>query len=178
MNITTLKQLQDAIAKASIASFTYRSKGSGKLARQTIQVDTNYLNMLQKNLLECSLLSLDDIDNPDDLPMRQGKARILKSLRKSIKAHKQGKQSEDYTKKHVYKSLGKGLTEHKKDNSIEIHGYFMKEKIIEQGIYKTVKSGKLVLAKNLIKKHLPQSKWRTFSFENLESAKLSGIELK
>lgn len=176
MNITSKELLKQAIVKASFASFTYEAKSTGEIARHTIQLGTNYLNMLEKSLLECRLLDLNEIDSTKGLPMRQAKAKVLKSLRKSIRAHKQGKQNENYTKKHVYTHEGKGITTHNFDQSIEIHGYSHKKHVIKEGIHKKVNSRPLTIAKNLIEKQLPKSKWRTFSFENLEKAKLAGIE--
>ena len=171
------KQLKDAIKSASFASLVYRSKSSGELARYRIQVGVNYLNMLEKSLLECRLLDLNDIDNPNGLPLRLAKAKVLKSLRKSILAHKRGGQSEDYTKRGVYSHDGKGITTHKKDESIEVHGYKHSKITLEKGMFKSVKSRPLTIAKSLIEKRLPKSKWRTFSFENVDQAKLAGLTL-
>lgn len=177
MNIESKELLKQAIIKASFASFIYEAKSTGEIARHTIQLGINYLNMLEKSLLECRLLDLNDIENANGLPLRQAKAQVIKSLRKSIRAHKQGKQNEDYTKKHIYTHEGKGITSHNFDQSIEIHGYSHKKHIIKEGIHKKVNSRPLTIAKSLIEKQLPKSKWRTFSFENLEKARLAGIEL-
>jgi len=172
----TLEQLQDKIKKAQFASLTYEAKGSGEIARHTVQLHVNYLNMLEKSLLECRLLDVDDIENAGNLPMRAAKAKVLKSLRKSIFHHKRKQQNPDYTKKHIYKHTGKGTTKHRFDESIEVHALVLKKLVIQKGEYKKTVSSPLVTAKKLIEKKLSKSKWRTFAFENVEKAKIAGFK--
>lgn len=172
-----LQKIKENIKKAQFASFTYRSKGTNELARHTLQLGVSYLNCLESSLLEARLTDQKDLDGlnlPESL-FRQAKAKVIKSLRKSLAAHKKGEQSSDYTKKGLYIHQGKGITQHALDGSFEVHGLSHAKKVIEQGEYKTVKSRPLTIAKKAIEKRLTKSKWRTFSFENLEQAKLSGL---
>jgi hypothetical protein len=92
-------------------------------------------------------------------------SEVMKSLRKTLDANAEGKQNEDYTKKGMYANVRGGVNINLNDNTIQLFGRTISKVVIEKGIYKTVNSRPLTIAKDKIKKNLPVSKFREFALD-------------
>ena len=175
---SALSQIITSFARAtghgpSFIGVTYTSKKHNETARYVFSIGTNYLNLLKKSLVE-----LDAIKVESELD-KTAHAAVKASLEKSIAAHEKGEQSEDYTKKGMYRDLAPGVKEFN-DGTCEIAGIQISRKVITAGIYKTVNSSPLTLAKQAIEKQLSKSKYKTLCIDagNLESIRVGGKEIE
>lgn len=160
-----------SITTSKFASFVYRSKTDNSLARYTVILGANYLTTLEKSLtaLEIEMRSMDT----SLLPAAQA---VMDSLTKSLLAHQQGTQNDDYTKKGQYQNIGGGVNVNTNDNTFQIFGLLHSKVVLEEGVKKQVKSSPLTIAKNTVKKLLPISKFREFAFDagHIEIVKVNG----
>ena len=161
--------------QAQFASLTYTTKKTGETARYTVQLGTSYHSLVEKSLLELQLLVKEQKSKWNDL-QRIAAARVIKSLRKTLAAHKVGQQNADYTKKDQYVPLGQGLNLNTSDNTLQLFGVLRSKVTITVGTYKPVKSAPLTIEQNKIRKLLPLSQFREFALDlgNIQSARLNG----
>lgn len=158
---------------ATFASFTYKSKSSGEVARHTIILGGKYINLLEKSILELELLISENKFSGIELEAANA---VLASLNKSLVAHKNGTQNEDYTKKGQYASLGNGVNVNTKDNSLQVFGLTQTKTVLVEGVHKVVNSKPLTIAKRKVEKMLPISNFREFAFDmgNIQMVKVDG----
>lgn len=178
------KQLIDSIrgmaGTAKFVSFTYRSKSANELARHTLILGFSYHNLVEKSKLALELMTIPELIAAGVNPTLASEAKdaILKSLNKTLTAHANGEQNEDYTKRNLYVSLGNGLNLNPNDNTLQLFGLAHSKVVIEPGTYPKVNSRPLTIAKDAIDALLPRSKFREFSLENLKSARINGETLE
>lgn len=162
-------------AGATFASFLYRSKSDGSLARYTLVLGAKYSNLLEKSklALELEMLNMEK----ELLPAA---VAVMESLDKSIEAHARGEQSSDYTKRNLYKPIGNGVNINLNDGSLQIFGLVKSKVVLQEGVRKEVKSSAMTLAKNKVRKMLPLSKWREFAFDQnqIETVKVNGSTIE
>jgi len=158
---------------STFASFTYTSKKSGEQARYTVILGGDYTNLLKKSILELELLISENKFAGIELEAANA---VLASLNKSLVAHQNGTQSEDYTKKGQYVNIGNGVNINTNDNSIQIFGVKLTKKVIVEGVHKKVNSKPLTIAKRNVEKLLPISNFREFAFDmgNIHQVKVDG----
>jgi len=112
---------------------------------------------------------------------------VLASWRKSLVAHRAGKQNEDYPKGGLYApvtdadgNILKGITRHTKDGSLELHGLAHAKLVLEAGDPNTTKNRALTVVKQHIQNRVGiVSRWRTLALENVSRVRRNGdtIEL-
>jgi len=159
-SIAILKNLLNA--GAGFASFTYKSKGDGSIARYTLNLGFKYISLLEKSIQELQAkIDLNEFLGESLLAANE----VMNSLQKSLLAHNNGTQNEDYTRKGLMTPLGNGVSINH-DDSIQIFGLVQSKKIISEGTpKKEVKSKPITILKNQIKKDLPISKFREFALD-------------
>jgi hypothetical protein len=186
-----IETLRGAVGKAQFASILYRTKtkqnkagqvvSGGELARYTLVLGATYLSLIEKSRLALELMPDAELNqlNPDAALVAQAKAEVLASLDKSIAAHKAGQQSEDYTKRGLYESLGGGLNINSNDGTLQLFGLVQSKVVVEKGIFKLVNSAPLTIVKNQITKLLPVGKFREFALDmgNIRVLKMDGDTL-
>jgi hypothetical protein len=163
-------------AGATFASFLYRSKSDGSLSRFTVILGAKYSNLLEKSKIAL-WIEMQTMEK-DLLPAAQA---VMESLDKSIEAHANGKQNENYTKAGMYKSIGNGVNINLNDNSLQIFGLIHSKVVIDPGTpRKPVNSAPLTIAKNKVRSLLPISKFREFAFDagNIETVKVNGSTIE
>lgn len=177
-------ELQARLKGCQFASLQYRTKqyfnaagqliDGGELARYVIILGFNYVTLLEKSLLE---LEIQKNEGLFKIELKVFAAQEVKdSLEKSLAAHRIGQQSEDYTKKGLYKNVVQGLNLNPNDNSFQLFGKLRTKVIIEPGKHKKVQSAAITIAKREIRKTLPISLFREFAVDNdtMEKAKIAG----
>lgn len=179
---TLANKIKDMANTAKFVSFTYRSKKANELARHTIILGATYKGILERSKLALELLPISEIMElgiSNELAI-QAKDKVLASLTKSIVAHANGEQNEDYTKIGQYIPLGNGLSINSTDGSFQLFGLAHAKMVIEPGEYKEVKSRPLTIAQNKIKELLPISKFREFALDYnvIQSARMNGETLE
>jgi hypothetical protein len=166
------------IGKASFASFTYTTKKTGETSRYNVLLGAKYIGLLERSLLELSLLDTSAMGiEASLLPVALDKVKA--SLEKSLAAHKQGEQNPDYTKQNQYVPLGAGLNANTTDNTLQLFGLVQSKVVLKPGEHKAVVSSPLTIATSKIKRALPIGKFREFALDvgNIHGARLSGDTL-
>jgi hypothetical protein len=161
--------------KVQFVGVTYRSKSTGELARHVFNVGASYVNTLKASIetLGAKINSLSGID-------AQAAANVMASLSKSLTAHLNGEQSEDFTKKGMYEPVCTGIKASLNDGTLELYGLSVSKTVLEAGIEKPDTRRPLTKAQDKIKHDLPISKFRTLAIDMgaLESVRIGGTELE
>lgn len=162
------------------ASLVYRAE-SGELARHTILIGFSYHNAVVK-----SLGDLKEMKFAANSLEAQAQAELIASFEKTLAAHEVGKQNADYTKKDVYDDVAldgelvSGIRYNTTDGSFKLFGLSVAKTILENGIFKEVKSKPLTIAKDKLRRSLAVGKFREYKIQNdsLAQAKINGETLE
>lgn len=141
-------------------SLTYTAKKTNETSRYTVLVGFSYINLVEKSIgeLEAILPTL----TGEELVAGQ---MVMDSLQKSLEAHKNGQQNEDYTKKGMYAPVRNGVNINLNDNSIQLFGLVQSKVVLVEGEHKPVNSKPMTILKNKITKQLSVSKFREFALD-------------
>lgn len=180
-NVLAVIRQVAAINGNRFASLVYRSKESGELARHTILIGFSYHNSIVESLKQLRAMTFEagSIE-------AQAQAELIASFEKTLAAHADGKQNADYTKGAVYDDVSldgvpvSGIRYNSNDGSFKLFGLSIKKDVLENGVFKTVKSAPLTLAKNKLRRELPVGKFREYAIEAgaLAGAKMNGETLE
>lgn len=155
--------------KARFASFTYTTS-KGEKARYKIQLGFNYRNLIERSATDL------EIESQQMEGETLGAAQeLLASFKKSLEGVNDG-----YTKREIYKpvkdSQGNtiaGLKFNQKDNTLQVFGLLATKMVLEEG--ETVKRSQTI--KQSLRNNLPVGRFREFSLEGIEQARLDGETL-
>ncbi len=195
MNHTTVSLPNIAIARlvAAVASITgvkfvgitYRSKGSGELARHTFIVGASYENVL-RNSMEQLTAKLHTFTGIHEEAARN----VIASLSKSLLHLQTETANPSYTQAGIWESICPGLRGEvlKRDendkviewgNRLQIIGMSHAKTVLEAGVHERDTRRPLTKAQDEVKAGLPISKYRTLSVEAdaLESIRIAGNEI-
>tara|TARA_Y100000310_G_scaffold342671_1_gene446869 strand:+ start:2668 stop:3318 length:651 start_codon:yes stop_codon:yes gene_type:complete len=181
IDLDRLNLLKEAISTVGFASFVYTNKPNRKsdtpeTARHTIILGGKYTSVLERSIkmLKNSIaLGMPTIGQ--DALKGEAADLVLASLEKSLSYQLKGEQSEDYTKKGLYKNIGHGVNVNTNDGTLELAGMAHAKKVLVEGYRAPVNHrNPIVPLKNKIRRLLPVGKWRTFSLENISHAKIAG----
>lgn len=162
------------------ASLTYTAKGTGEVARHTVQLGFSYHNAVEKSLAMLDTLTADGCGVADETIFAQGVEKVRASLQATLDAHAQGEQNPAYTKADVYAPLFNGLNVSKTDGSFKLFGLTVAKTVLVSGVHKVVKSAPLTVAGNKIRKALPIGAFREFAIDEntLALAKINGATIE
>jgi len=178
-NIVSTVQEVIGLNHPQFASFTYLSKSDKSVSRYTVILGATYLNLLRKSITELEIL-MGEVTDKTTIEF-QGMVEVMKSLTKSVVAHENGEQNEDYTKKGQYTPVHNGLNINQTDNTLQLFGLLHSKVVLKKGEdRKPVKSRPLTIAKNAARRLLSISKFREFALDcsNVESARINGETLE
>lgn len=177
-----LKELLTTLSQSSSATFAsvlYESKGTGELARHTINLNTNLERIYREDLakLEAELPNL-----TDEIEIKAC-SEMIKSLKNSLE--KGIGNNDRYTQKdveYIYFNNKDGnriknIKMHPETFDVILSGIRVQKKVIEAGEYKEVKSQAKTLAKKEITKRLKLQKGNFKNFcisTNADKLKLNG----
>lgn len=173
----TIARLAVAVASLQGVRFvgvTYRSKSTNELARHVLIIGASYKEVIRKSMEELTrkLPTLTGIHT-------QAANELIASYSKSLLAIDTGTERPDYTKAGLYEVICPGLKVSRNDGSFELCGLSHSKTVIEAGVYETVKSRPLTIAKRELEEGLPRSKYRTLALDvgALESVRIGGREI-
>jgi hypothetical protein len=170
------------VQSAKFASFTYKAKGTGEVAKHTVLLNFSVEEAYKKDIELVNSI----FDNATDPLEKTAAGEILASLAVSLQegagnnpayTHGEaarGKNCETYI--HV-KDIA-GLMIHAETGSLHVKGMAITKEVIEQGTYKKVNSAPLTIAKNKIRSQLRSGKIRQFVLDGLQSVRINGETLE
>ena len=176
MTNTTQTQLVDLLTNNSdikFVSFTYTSKGDGKIARKTILINTSVTQMYEKDLLTVETL-LPTLTDENQIAACE---KIIKSLTNSLE--KGVGNNDNYTQKGMWKPLVEDnysvMVRIDGTEGLQIRGREMQEKVLKEGTpKKAVNSGIVTIERKKIERTLMKSKFRSLCVSNVGQCRLDG----
>lgn len=182
-NLLINEFIQHLAKGAQFVSVTYTSKKHGETARYTLLVRQKYTDLIEKSILECEI-RLNELKAKSEENTVQAMALIEQklSLEESLKAHKEGRQHESYTKKDMYRQVVPGVTQFK-DGTFELQGVQHSKVVLVPGTYAKVNHrNNLTAEKAKLRSELPVGKFKTLAldFGNIHSIRMNGqtVELE
>ncbi len=172
--LAQINQLIGQIKGCQFASLTYLSKSTKEIARYTVNLGFSYNTLVEKSVTELEII-MAEITDQTSLEYTAA-VEVMKSLKKTLTAHENGEQNEDYTKKGQYIPIVNGLNLNTTDNTIQLFGLLNSKVVITEGEREKVNSRPLTIAKNKIRKQLSVSKFREFAMDesNIGIVKVNG----
>jgi len=169
-NIVEMVKAIAEIPTCQFASLTYLSKSDKSLARYTVNLGFSYHKAVEKSVTELEIIMKDL--TPGTLEHQAAEA-VVASLQKTLAAHAEGKQNEDYTKAGQYIPVASGLNINTTDNTVQLFGLLHSKVVLQEGTRKEVKSSPMTIAKNKIRYQLTVSKFREFALDAENVAKMT-----
>lgn len=163
------------IKGCQFASLTYFTKKTKELGRYTVNLGFSYHTAVEKSVTELEIL-MSEMVNKTTLAYTAA-VEVMESLKKTLTAHAEGKQNEDYTKVGQYVSIGNGLNLNTVDNTLQLFGLLHSKVVLIEGEpQKPVKSAPLTIEKNKLRRQLSIGKFREFALDegNVCGVKVNG----
>ena len=171
MKPTELKVLSEVfkLNGAKFISMVYTNK-QGEKSKYGILMGANLGNSYQKDLTRVTKMNFKDVDPV----MEQARLEIMASIQQSLE--KGIGNNDNYTKKGYYEHVDGNVKEGVDNEKIYIQGFVVSKTVIVPGVYKTVNSKPLTIAKNKIRKQLRMGKFREFILEaeQVKEVRISG----
>lgn len=156
---------------ARFASLNYTAKGSGEVARHTVQLGISIENAYKRDIATLKELR----------PTLEGvKAQACDELIASLTTSLEGGVGNNpaYTCADTYTGICGGVKVHRETGEVFIYGRTVNKTVITPGVHKAVKSSPKTIAKNELRKLLDSGKFRQFSIAELHSARMNGETLE
>jgi hypothetical protein len=170
LDFNALVNLLDGNKAARFVSLTYRAKGTGELARHTINLNVNRNNALRRDVavLTSKLPTLTGIE-------ALAAQELIDSMNKSLNGTQ-----DQYTKAGYYAAQGNGNVQVSVKAVAYVRGYSIRKTVLEAGTYKAVKSVEKTIAKNKLRKLLKNTRCREFLItpENFLVARHNGKSIE
>src|ERR1035441_2544994 len=155
-----------ALQAVRFASLTYLTKSTKELSRYTVNLGFSYHNLVVKSVAELKeIVEYHQLQNDWTALQFEAANEVTESLNKTLAAHAEGKQNEDYTKKDTYVPLVNGLSLNTVDNTIQLFGLLNTKTVLVEGVYKKVNSAPLTIEKNKVRRMLSVSDFREFALD-------------
>lgn len=173
--IAHLASLAQSLNGPRFVGVTYRSKGTGELARHVLIIGASYANCLADSLTEIKAM----LPSLQGLDLEAGQA-IAANLALSIASHAQGQTNPNYTQAGKWVSICAGLRVDELTGQTQLTGLAHSKTVLEAGREETDTRKPLTRAKDSIRAKLKIGKFRTLSVEPaaLESVRIGGSELE
>lgn len=146
----------------------YTAKGTGEEATHTLCLGVNLERAYRRDEKVTRLFK------PANKVEEQAKAEVLFSLRESLT--KGIGNNSAYTNKGTYEHIVPGL-KIQDNGALHVYGFVIRKEVITPGVYKTVNSADLTIAKDKVKKNHKLRKFRQFILTNINEARINGKTL-
>jgi hypothetical protein len=172
--IQVIANLSRVLAKSptgvSLVSIKGYTNSFSEVSNNLVNVGASLTNAKAKDIITLQGLDVTTF-NGDSIQLEKARVDLINSFINPNQNRSQG-QIDAYT------IIAKGIKVHNITGKIYIFGLRTNKTVIEQGIYPTVNSKPLTLAKNQLKKDLKSSKFTQYALENITSVKLNGQTLE
>jgi hypothetical protein len=165
------------VTRPKFASFTYRSKETGELARFVVLLGVEYTSLIidAKAVMEAKLSELVGLPRDAALALIATYTDTIVKGAGNNPRYTHGKEQGDT---YVHLAGIDGVKVNKNDGVLHVSGLVISKVVLEAGTYKNVNSAPLTLAKKELERELKKSKWRQFALTNIQSARINGETLE
>ena len=162
------KAVSKSITGVSFFSVKNYTNSSGEISNQLINIGVRYETAKQKDIefLENINLSEYQFKSPIEL-IEQAKAELIASLIKPD-------ENRSFGQTNAYTTIFSGVKVHNLSGLLYIYGYSVSKTILKEGVYKSVNSKPLTIAKDELRKLLKSTKYKQFSLEIGNEIKANG----
>ncbi len=170
------------IQSAKFASFTYKAKGTGEVAKHTVLLNFSVEEAYKKDIELVNSI----FENTTDPLEKTAAGEILASL--AVSLEEGAGNNPAYTHGEAARGTGcetyihvkdiPGLMIHAETGSLHVKAMAISKEVVEAGTYKKVNSSPKTIAKNKIRNQLRSGKIRQFVLDNLQGARINGETLE
>lgn len=155
----------------SIKNYT---NSSDEVSNNLLNVGINFETAKQKDIAFLRELDVTTLENVKSSKIDLEKAKVV-----LIEAFEKPNENRSNGQKDAYTIITSGVKVHNESGLLFIYGFRVSKQVLKEGVYKSVKSSALTIAKNELRKLLKTNKFKQFSIEigNELTAKGETIEL-
>jgi hypothetical protein len=154
---------------SKFASFVYRSKGTGELAKLVVTLgsDTKSLYQMDLEILNAKLPTLEGLH-------KVACEKLIASRQESIVVGIGNNSAYTNVDTYVFPKGLSGIKIHKETGEMYVTGLVESKVTLEEGVYKVVNSKPLTLAKKELEAGLPSGKFRQYILRNIKAVSMKG----
>jgi len=173
--VKEIETLAKEVGGTSFAGLVYTNK-NGERSRYTINLGIDHTKVLRKDLIRLANVRENLYPVLAENFGADVAARAFAEVQKSIETSIEGTNVNSIAQKEAFVYFNTGMKFGLNTRKLYITGYKVAKKIFEKGIYPTVKSRPLTLAKKAIDKHLKRGNIRLFILDEnqLETFRTNG----
>jgi len=165
----TVRKSPTGVSFVSINGYENRY---GEISNNLINVGVNYERTKQSDIETLENLDLTTVKTATDLiTLEKARTELINEL---IKPN----ENRSYGQIDAYTNICTGLKVHNETGEIYIWGFRVKKTVIKEGVYPTVKSKPMTIAKNELRKLLKISKFTQYKVSSINNMKLNGETLE
>lgn len=172
--LKVINAISSVLAKSptgvSFVSIKGYTNSYGEVSNNLVNVGASLTNAKKKDVETLQNLDVTKLGG-DSILLEKARVELINSFLNPNENRSQG-QIDAYT------VVAKGIKVHNTSGKIYIYGLRTNKTIIEAGVYPTVKSKPLTIAKNELRKDLKSNKFTQYALENIASVKLNGETLE
>jgi len=153
----------------------YTSVESGEVSNNLINIGYSYETAKQKDI---DFLTTFDATKHTFKSERVNSAIATQAATALLEAFKKPNENRSIGQIDAYMSITGGLKVHIGTGEVYVYGYREKKEVVKEGVYKTVNSADLTIAKNEIRKLLKTGKFTQYRLSNITALKANGQTLE
>lgn len=164
----------DSKGNQFISVKNYKSVKTGEISDFTININSDYgkkqikdLNWL-KSLTDSDLIDFSKNTVVSLETMQKAHSELIKSLEKNISSDKT---PASISQSEAYKSFAPNIRVHLETQKFHIFGFLVNKTVKVAGEYPKVNKQKKTIAKDILRKQMFSTKFRTFIFDQIEGIK-------
>ncbi len=171
--IKTLKNATEkSITGVTFVSIRNYTNTSGEIGNHLINVGMKYENAKKKDIETLENLNVSEYNfksTPENI--EAARVALIAAFISPDQARSQGQLD-------AYTHIVSGVKVHNETGQIYVYGYREKKEVLKEGVYKTVKSAPLTIAKNELRKILRTGKFTNYALEMGNTIRANGETLE
>lgn len=171
-----IKNLKETVRKTptgvSFVSIKGYENSFGEISNNLINIGVNYEKAKKDDVKTLENIDLTTVQTKTDLiTLEKVRTELINEL---IKPN----ENRSYGQIDAYTNICTGLKVHNESGEIYIWGFRVKKTVVKEGVYPTVNSKPITIAKNELRKYLKTSKFTQYKVSNIEKMTLNGDTLE
>jgi hypothetical protein len=160
-----IKKIKNSPTGVSFVSVKEYENKSNEISNYLINVGVSLENAKSKDIEYLENLDVKTLKTDIDFDLlNEAKIALIEALKKPNQNRSNGQ-------KNAYTTISKGIRLHNETNRLHVYGFFVKKDVIVKGVYKTVNSRPLTIAKNYLRKGMKSTKFRTMILQMCDTIK-------
>jgi hypothetical protein len=173
-----INNLKQAVAKSptgvSFIAINGYENSNGEISDNTVNIGASYDNAKKKDIDTLKNVDIIELNaKSDKITLEKARQELINSFINPSKTRSQGQ-------KNAYTIITDGLKVHNETGEVYIYGYCEKKTVKVEGVYPTVNSRPLTIAKKELKKlcNLRTNKFKQYKVKEIGNLKVNGQTLE